>query len=113
MKTTLIALFKAINEAQAALIAERDSLTDEAQKTLLRQAIKQLDQLANDILILDLAQQANEIEAQVAKLTALSEKIEETSDHLANIALILDDITRKIGAVLQAVSLLSGVGLIA
>ena len=113
MKTTLIALFKAITEAEAALIVERDASNNEAHKKLIRQAIKVLDQLANDVLILDLNQHADQIEAEAVALVQLTQTINNTSNQLANVAQILNSISDKLAAVLQATTLLSSAGLIA
>lgn len=113
MKTSLIVLFQAINDAKLQLIAERSKPHTPAELDKIRKAITILDQLASDILILDLTTQAEQLEGEVKALEDLTERINNTSDNLAHIAKVLDKITAKVKAVLEVASVLTEVGLLA
>lgn len=112
MKTSLINFFKAITEAKAKLIVERDKTKNKLINDQIIDSIIVLDQLANDIMLLDVAQQADTIQAEADQLRELTKAINATSDKLAHVAKIISDITDKVDAVLQAASVLSGVGLL-
>ncbi len=112
MKTALISLFQTINDAKRQLIDERGKDHTDTELARIRQAITLLDQLASDILILDLVAQADEIEAQAQAIRDLTTKITETTNHLSHITVLLDSITNKLDGLLKAASILSGVGLI-
>ncbi|AUD03145.1 hypothetical protein [Spirosoma pollinicola] len=112
MKTALISLFQTINDAKRQLIDERNKTHSDAELARISQAITLLDQLASDILILDLVAQADEIDVQAQAIRDLTVKINETTANLVHIAAILDNITNKLDGLLKAASILSGVGLI-
>lgn len=112
MKANLVILFQKINDAQQQLIAERSQPHTPAELDLIRQGINQLSTLASDVLLLDLTQQADQIDQQANALTALADQINQTTDSLAHIADVLNDIAAKVGAVLSVTATLSTAGLL-
>lgn len=112
MDTALTLLLKAVTEAKATLIAERNKPENDLIRDRLIDSIFELDQLANDIILLDIAQHAATLQADADRLRELSKTINATSDQLAHIASVLDNITKKVDAVVQVAAILSSAGLI-
>lgn len=114
MTISLTALFVTVNDAKRTLMIESNQPghTD-AELTQLGLGIEALDQLAHDIVVLDLQQSADQIKAQASGLKDLADRINATSDALEHIATLLDSIAGKINAVVKAVTTLGSLGLLA
>ena len=112
MESTLLATFQKVNDAKRELVDELGQPHTAKELSQIRKGIKLLDNLAADLLLQDLQNQSDNLRAQAGQLQQLADKINQTSENLAKIATTIKDISDKVNALLSAVAILSGAGLI-